>query len=426
MVGAAFYKTSFIKRILLIFIICFPLTTLTVFANDNPITKITRDSVLFDSITSWDLTGNDAVDINQVNETFKGKYVVFTRMVLSGNYIIAYAANEPFTMMMEFQADSHNASQTNMRLNAVGDFPSLALYSISKGNGQAGYLSTTSLPMQTEWQDSTNLQFLPNTLQAVVMSQAKALAKDIKTWYPLPNSLVTEETLREILPSASTYKLFVTLENQGVKSQYIYASDQPFEWRSVKENNPNGQAVEHEYIKGNKTDQKIVLYDLGGGFVDTVSVMDYYKIIYAPPLTEAVWSQVTGVQQAINNEEDPGATIRYYGPDQDSGSPGDGGGGGGTDPSNPSDDDAPRPPTPPEDAWDIVGWVKYIVEYLMYIMATVGWIFMKVGKTIGSIFTQSSGFIKTLSEFFSWLPSELVVVLVAGLSVAVLLRIFGR
>lgn len=83
-------------------------------------------------------------------------------------------------------------------------------------------------------------------------------------------------------------------------------------------------------------------------------------------------------------------------------------------------------PVAPEESWDLLGWVKYFAQWLLYIVASIGYVFVSAGAGLGSLVSSSASFIDMLAEYFSFLPTEWVVVITLGMTLGVLLKIFKR
>lgn len=168
---------------------------------------------------------------------------------------------------------------------------------------------------------------------------------------------------------------------------------------------------------------------LQGEYLSISSSGTQYSILFLDPVTGSTFGYnqtMTHPIEYTNIVWDEHSTFQLQ-PDGDDPSPGTGGvPWDPTDNGMPEDMDGPTMPQPPDNSWDLLGWVKYLFEWLIYIVDSAIWVLQKMGNTIAGVFTASDGFIKTLSTFFNFLPNEVIAVMVVGMAAAVLLRIFGR
>lgn len=93
---------------------------------------------------------------------------------------------------------------------------------------------------------------------------------------------------------------------------------------------------------------------------------------------------------------------------------------------HPADPTLPQTPKPPDGAWDVVGWLKYILDWILYIVNAVGYLLNRLGTIIASLFGQANGLTSTLTSIFSFLPPEVTSLLVMGIILSILLRVFGK
>lgn len=247
--------------------------------------------------------------------------------------------------------------------------------------------------------------------QGVDHRSGVARQKDVEAWYPLQSSAVELESLRKVVPNPGTYKLFLNVHKPGTPpvadedEQQILVSEYGF--GIVIERNANG--VDQEWLVPTVQNQTVLRFSLGSGLSNTVDVQETYNLNLGANKPHTIYSV-----------REPNERITVIEPSE---SYPDAGAGSGSQPSNPQE---PQKPSAPDSNWDVIGWVKYIADWIIYVFSVVGWVFSKIGTTIGSIFSSSSGFIKMITSFFSFLPPEVVTVMAAGMSVAVILRIFGR
>lgn len=104
-----------------------------------------------------------------------------------------------------------------------------------------------------------------------------------------------------------------------------------------------------------------------------------------------------------------------------------GSGGTSPNPGNPSNpNSAPTRPTPPESNWDIIGWLKYLGEWFVYVWDTFVWLVGQLGSKIGELISSSDGLINLLKNFFSWMPAEITTLMGVGIIVSIILMIFKR
>jgi len=86
----------------------------------------------------------------------------------------------------------------------------------------------------------------------------------------------------------------------------------------------------------------------------------------------------------------------------------------------------PHTPTKPDNNWDLVGWFKYGIDWIIYLVESVVWLLASMGGLIQTVWTSSSGFIAMLGGIFSFMPKEVTALMVLGMGLAVILRVFGR
>jgi hypothetical protein len=85
------------------------------------------------------------------------------------------------------------------------------------------------------------------------------------------------------------------------------------------------------------------------------------------------------------------------------------------------------PPVPPESGTDIVGWVKYIFDYIIYLITYlvtgIGTIFSSILEVIGTMITSISNIGSFMQQLFGFLPPQLVNLLVLGVLCTVIISV---
>lgn len=97
-----------------------------------------------------------------------------------------------------------------------------------------------------------------------------------------------------------------------------------------------------------------------------------------------------------------------------------------TDPTDPNNPGMPVRPTPPENSWDLLGWLKYLVEWVVYIFDTLVWLIAQMAGKIGDLIAQGDGMVTVLTSFFSFLPPEITTLLGLGIITAIILTVFRK
>lgn len=95
---------------------------------------------------------------------------------------------------------------------------------------------------------------------------------------------------------------------------------------------------------------------------------------------------------------------------------------------NPDWKDVPDPkvPEPPEKEYDILGWLKYLVDWFLYLVSTVVYFIKNTVTGIGQIVTEGTSLTNALGQFFGFLPTPLVTVLITGISLGIIAGIMRR
>lgn len=89
-------------------------------------------------------------------------------------------------------------------------------------------------------------------------------------------------------------------------------------------------------------------------------------------------------------------------------------------------DYGPRPPDKPDNAWDILGWIRYGFGWVTYLVESVTWVINRVGSLISGLFGSVSSLAGVFASFFGFLPSDITAILVLGVTIVLALRILGR
>lgn len=95
-------------------------------------------------------------------------------------------------------------------------------------------------------------------------------------------------------------------------------------------------------------------------------------------------------------------------------------------PLNPDDDGLPEMPKPPDDNWDVVGWLKYLLDWVLYIFQIFAYVLRRIGTAISEGFGAVTGLTGALTAYFSWLPPEVVTLIIMGVCAAIITAIVKR
>jgi len=77
-------------------------------------------------------------------------------------------------------------------------------------------------------------------------------------------------------------------------------------------------------------------------------------------------------------------------------------------------------PEPPDNPWDMVGWLKYIADWIVYLADGFIYVLQQVSQSIYNVFGNAKGFFTMLTNYFSFLPTPVVSLLVVGLALSLL------
>jgi hypothetical protein len=84
-------------------------------------------------------------------------------------------------------------------------------------------------------------------------------------------------------------------------------------------------------------------------------------------------------------------------------------------------------PTPPESGTDIVGWVKYIFDYIIYLITYlvtgIGTIFSSILEVIGTMVSSIGNIGSFMQQLFGFLPPQLVNYLIIGVLCTVIISV---
>lgn len=92
----------------------------------------------------------------------------------------------------------------------------------------------------------------------------------------------------------------------------------------------------------------------------------------------------------------------------------------------PVDPDYPVQPTPPDNNWDLIGWVKYLFEWFIYVIKTVVYVVKGFGTAIADVFKGAGSLIEVFSQFFSFLPNQIVTVMLMGIMALIIAGLVRR
>lgn len=96
------------------------------------------------------------------------------------------------------------------------------------------------------------------------------------------------------------------------------------------------------------------------------------------------------------------------------------------DPDGGGSGDMPKAPSPPDQNWDVVGWLKYLFDWITYVFQIIVYMLKRLGNMIADGFGAVTGLGDALTAYFSWLPPEVIAVMVMGLIAAILTGLIRR
>lgn len=98
----------------------------------------------------------------------------------------------------------------------------------------------------------------------------------------------------------------------------------------------------------------------------------------------------------------------------------------GDDPTDGSWFDDIKQPTPPDNAWDLIGWVKYISEWIVYIVKITIGMLASFGQSVADLMGQVNGFVQVLSSFFAFMPVQIGSLFGIGVTLVIILAVLKR
>lgn len=86
----------------------------------------------------------------------------------------------------------------------------------------------------------------------------------------------------------------------------------------------------------------------------------------------------------------------------------------------------PELPETPDEAWDILGWLSYLLDIVIYIFRLVVFLIRSLVLGIGNIFSNVTGLLNEVGQTLSFLPAEITVLITLSLISLVVIKFMKR